>query len=211
VTKIILVRHGETDWNVQEIFRGRADIDLNSNGRKQAELLSHYLKDVKFEAILTSPLERALKTAQIIATGHYRTPVEPVMDLIDIDFGDWQSMSHADVNEKYPELYNRWLKEPQRVRIPGGESLSGVRKRALKVVDDAVTKYEGTIALVSHRVVLKVIILGLLGLDNSHFGNIKVDACGITVFNYEDGRYILARHNEASFLKLPSKSSAADF
>jgi broad specificity phosphatase PhoE len=211
VTEIILVRHGQTDWNVQEIFRGRADIDLNATGRKQAELLAQYLKDIKFEAILTSPLERALKTAQIIATGHYRTPVEPVMDLIDIDFGDWQSMSHADVKEKYPELYARWMNEPQRAKMPGGESLADVRKRALKVVYHAVTKYEGTVVLVSHRVVLKVVILGLLGLDNSHFRNIKLDACGVTIFNYEDDRYILTRHNETSFLKPLPKSSATDF
>ncbi len=211
MTEIILVRHGQTDWNVQEIFRGRADIDLNATGRKQAELLAQYLKDIKFEAILTSPLERALKTAQIIATGHYRTPVEPVMDLIDIDFGEWQSMSLADVKEKYPELYARWMKEPQRAKMPGGESLADVRKRALKVVYDAVTKYEGTVVLVSHRVVLKVIILGLLGLDNSHFRNIKLDACGVTIFNYEDERYILTGHNETSFLKPLPKSSATDF
>jgi phosphoserine phosphatase len=211
MTEIILVRHGETDWNVQERFRGRADIELNATGRKQAELLAQYLKDVKFEAILTSPLERALKTAQIIATGHYRTPVEPVMDLIDIDFGEWQSLSLTDVKEKYAGLYGRWLKEPQRVRIPGGESLAEVRKRALKVVNDVVNRYEGAVVLVSHRVVNKVIILGLLGLDNSNFGNIKLDTCGITIFSYEDERYILTGHNDTSFLKSLPKNPLQDF
>jgi broad specificity phosphatase PhoE len=211
MTEILLVRHGETDWNKQEIFRGRADIDLNATGRRQAELLSQYLKDVKFAAILTSPLERALKTAQIIATGHYRVPVEPVMDLIDIDFGNWQSLSHAEVKEKYTDLYRRWLQEPQRVKFPGGESLSDVRKRALKVINNAVTRYEGTVVLVSHRVINKVIILGLLGLGNSHFWDIKLDTCGITLFNYENGCYILTRHNDTSFLEPLTKTSSSDF
>ncbi len=211
MTEIILVRHGETEWNVQEIFRGRADIDLNATGRKQAELLAQYLKDIKFDAILTSPLERAMRTAQIISAGHYRTPVEPVMDLIDIDFGDWQSTSIEDVKEKYSELYYRWINEPQKAKMPGGESLADVRKRALKVVKDVQNRYEGTVVIVSHRVVIKLIILGMLGLDNSHFWNIKIDTSGITIFKCELERFVLTRHNDTSFLKSLSKSPTVDF
>ncbi len=209
--EIILVRHGETEWNVQEIFRGRADIDLNATGRKQAKLLSQYLNEMKFDVVLTSPLERAMRTAQIIAAEHHGTTVEPEMDLIDIDFGDWQSMSHAEVREKYPEIYNRWLNEPQKAKMPRGESLADVRKRALKVVKNALAKYEGTVVMVSHRVVTKLIILGLLGLDNSHFWNIKIDTCGITIFKCELGRFVLTRHNDTSFLRSLPKGPIVDF
>ena len=67
MTKIILARHGETEWNVAEIFRGRIDVELNETGLKQAELLAEYLRDIKIEAVYSSPLKRALRTAQAIS------------------------------------------------------------------------------------------------------------------------------------------------
>ena len=95
--------------------------------------------------------------------------------------------------------------------MPGGESLEAVRKRALVVVDEVVNKYKGTVILVSHRVVNKVLICALLGLDNSHFWNIRLDTCGITGFTYEEGRFILTKHNDTSHLKLIQKSVNVDF
>jgi len=79
--------------------------------------------------------------------------------------------------------------------MPKGESLDDVRKRVVSLIDKVIARHQGIIALVSHRVILKVIICALLGLDNSHFWNIRVDTCGITIFNYEMGRFILTRHN----------------
>jgi len=211
MTEIILVRHGETAWNKQEIFRGLVDIELNATGRQQAELLAKYLKNVKFEAVLSSPLKRALKTARIIATGHYHIQVEPVMDLIDLDFGEWQGIPLAEVKEKYGAIYEKWVKEPHRVQVPGGESLDDIRQRGLKVVKDVVARYTGAVVLVSHRVVIKVIILALLGLANSHFRNIRTDNCGVTVFNYTDGHIILVRHNDTSFLRPLQAPPLRDF
>ena len=84
--------------------------------------------------------------------------------------------------------------------------------QAMVVVDDIVERYyDGRIMLVSHRVVNKVIICALLGLDDSHFWNIKLDTCGITSFNYDVGRFILTRHNDTSFFMPSQKASLADF
>jgi len=211
MTEIYITRHGETDWNAQQIFRGLADIDLNAAGIKQAELLAGYLKDVQFEAIYCSPLERAQRTARIIAGQHYRLQVDPAMDLIDLDFGEWQGVSAEDVKEKDPETYKRWQKEPQRVRIPGGESIIDVKKRVQKFLDNTVNKHEGAILLVSHRIVAKVLILQMLGMDVSHFQNIKMDPCGVTVFSYENDRFVLVRHNDICFLKSLQKAPIDDF
>jgi broad specificity phosphatase PhoE len=211
MTELILARHGETDWNVQEVFRGRADVDLNTTGKKQAELLAQYLKASKPEAIYSSPLERALRTAQIVAGQHFRVKVEPVMDLIDLDYGEWQGVSKEDVKEKYPELYERWLREPHRVKMPSGESLNNVKKRTQKVIDEIVAEHEGTILVISHRVVLKVIILSLLGLNNSQFWNVRVDSGGVTTFLYENEHYILVRHNDTCFLKTTQTAPLKDF
>ena len=210
MTDIILVRHGETDWNVSEVFRGRIDIELNQIGIKQAELLAEYLGDLRIAAIYSSPLKRALKTAGIIA-GHHNLDVEITPGLIDFDFGEWQGLSHEVVKDRCKELYAEWINNPQQVKMAAGECLNDVRGRVTGVVNSIVDKYEGTVVLVAHRVVNKVLICALLGLDNSHFWNIRQDTCGITAFSYEKERFVLTKHNNTSFLRLIPKAQSIDF
>ncbi len=207
---IVLARHGETAWNVEEVFRGRIDVELNETGIKQAQLLGAYLSDKKIEAVLSSPLKRALKTAETIA-GYHKLEVEITPGLIDLDFGEWQGLPHLEVKDRYSELYQEWEHSPERVVLPGGESLDDVKKRVAGVVDEVITRYGNMVILVSHRVVNKVLICALLGLDNSHFWNIRQDTCGITTFSYRNGRFILAEHNNASFLKPLQAPQSADF
>lgn len=210
MTQIILVRHGETEWNVAEIFRGRTDIELNETGIKQAELLAEHLSKVKIDAIYSSPLRRALKTAETIA-GYHQLDVSVNPGLTDCNFGEWQGLSHQEVKDKYRELYAEWIKHPEQVKMPAGESLGDVRERAMGAVTKIIARHEGTSALVSHRVVNKVLICALLGLDNTHFWNIKLDTCGVTIFTYENERFILTRHNDTSFLRPVAKNQASDF
>ena len=210
MTEIILARHGETEWNVKEVFRGRIDIELNETGIKQAELLAEYLSSTKIDAIYSSPLKRALKTAETIA-GYHKLDVEIAPGLIDFDYGKWQGLPHQEVKDKYKELYAEWINSPERVKIPAGESLNDVRKRAMSVVGDVIAKYKGTVVLVAHRVVNKVLICALLGLDNSHFWNIRQDTCGITTFIYENERFILTKHNDTSYLKPIQQAPLGDF
>ena len=210
MTELILARHGETEWNVEEIFRGRIDIQLNETGIKQVELLAKHLSKIKIDAIYSSPLKRALRTAEIIAVYH-KLQVKIAPELIDFNFGEWQGLSHQEVKEKHKGIYAQWINSPHQVKIPGGESLNDVRERAIGVVDEVIAKYEGTVILVSHRVVNKVLICALLGLGNSHFWNIKQDTCGITTFNYENARSILTEHNNTSYLKPIRKAPLSDF
>ena len=210
MTEIILVRHGETQWNVEEVFRGRIDVELNQTGIKQAELLAEYLSGINIDAVYSSPLRRAVNTAQAIAS-HHKLKVEIAPGLIDCDFGKWQGLSHQEVKRRYKKLYVQWLENPHLIRMPEGESLNGVRKRALGVVNEVVAKHEGIVVLVSHRVVNKVLICALLGLDNSHFWNIKQDVGGITTFSYENERFILTKHNDTSYLTPVKKAPPSDF
>jgi phosphoserine phosphatase len=210
MVEIILARHGETEWNVGEIYRGRADVGLDEVGIKQAELLGEYLSNIKLEAIYSSPLRRASDTAGIIAR-YQGVGVQIADGLIDFDYGKWQGLSEGEVNKLYPALHKEWHDNPQLVKMPAGESLSDVGERAGGVVSDVLSEYEGTVALVSHRVVNKVLICSLLGLDNSHFWNIKQDVAGITIFDYVDGRFILTRHNDTSHLRGIQKHPLGDF
>jgi broad specificity phosphatase PhoE len=210
MAKLILARHGETVWNVEKIYRGRTAVDLDEMGIKQAELLGRYLSNWELEAIYCSPLKRALDTANIIAR-YQKVGVHVAEGLIDFDYGAWQSLPEQEAKRLYPTLHNEWHNSPHKVRMPGGESLQDVRRRAIEVVNYVLSKYQGSVLLVSHRVVNKVLICSLLGLDNSHFWNIKQDVGGITIFDYADGHFVLTRHNDTSHLKELQKPVLDDF
>jgi len=210
VAELILARHGETVWNVEKIYRGRTDVNLDEVGIKQTELLGEYLSSWELEAIYSSPLKRTLDTANIIAR-YQKTGVHIAEGLVDFDYGEWQSLPEQEAKRLYPTLHNEWHNSPHKVKMPGGESLEDVRRRAIEVVNDVLFKYQGSVVLVSHRVVNKVLICSLLGLDNSYFWNIKQDVGGITIFNYANGRFVLTRHNDTSHLKELQKSVLDDF
>jgi broad specificity phosphatase PhoE len=184
---------------------------LNENGLRQAELLGEYLNKEKIDFIYSSPLQRAVKTAEAIACPR-GINVNVVQDLNDIDCGEWQGLSLSEVKDKYPEIYQDWLDTPEQVRIPGGESLEDVRSRVMPFVEDAVMRCgEGRVVLVSHRAVNKVLICALLRLDNSFFWNFKLDTGGITRFNFDGDRVILINHNDTSYLKSLRNPPLRDF
>ena len=210
MTQIIIARHGETEWNASEIFRGRRDIGLNETGIEQAELLGNYLIDLRIEAIYSSPLKRALDTARSVAK-HHSLNVNVNPGLMDFNYGAWEGLTHQAVKDKYRELYTRWLKEPHLVKIPEGGNLDEVRERAKSLLDRVVSKHSGLVVLVSHRVVSKVMICSMLGLENSHFWDIKQDLGGITVFEHESDRYKLIKHNDTSYLNQIQKHTLDDF
>jgi phosphoserine phosphatase len=211
MVEIILVRHGETTWNTAEIFRGRADVPLDDIGLEQAERLGDYLSGEKIDIVYSSPLQRAVQTAGAIAR-RQDLEVNTPANLIDIDYGGWQGLSSDEVSERYPELYQDWLDTPEQVRIPGGESLEDVRCRAMPFLEEAVTRgEEGRIVLVSHRVVNKVLICALLGLDNSSFWNVKMETGGITRFVLDGDRVILTGHNDTSHLSRVRAPARRDF
>jgi broad specificity phosphatase PhoE len=210
MTELILARHGQTAWNVVEVFRGRSDVDLDETGLRQAELLSDYLHKRRIEAVYSSPLQRALKTARAIASRH-KLKVVITQGLNDLKFGEWEGLPVTEVREKYATLHKEWIETPHLVEIPGGERLDDVTGRVLTFVNDVVTRHKGTVVLVSHRVVHKVLILALMGLDNSRFWNVKLDTAAITTFAYENGRWILSEHNNTCYLQPLIQPKLKDF
>jgi broad specificity phosphatase PhoE len=187
LTRLILVRHGRTEWNRVERFRGRADIELDEVGIKQAKAAAARIADWKVSAVYSSPLRRALTTAEIMAHP-FGLEVKPLPGIIDIDYGEWQGLSSEEAAIKDDGLYSKWLENPQEIKFPGGESLNMVRERAASAVDGLIAQYpKETVVLVSHKVVCHILILNLLGLDNSHFWQITQDVCAINLFEIRDG------------------------
>lgn len=212
--KLYIIRHGQTAWNKEEVFRGTKDVPLNEVGLKEAAALGSYLKSVPFDALYTSPLSRAAQTAQAVADAVGLTPViEP--NLIDLNFGVWQGVSHKEVKEKYQELYNTWIATPEKARFPEGESLNDVLKRMDTLLDTLLTKHsDDTVAVFSHRVVCKVLICRLLGLGLDHFWQIEQSTACLNRFRYSAKRrqWICEVLNSQCHLEaLAGQRTTADF
>jgi broad specificity phosphatase PhoE len=211
MTKVYLVRHGQTAWNLGEVFRGRADIPLDETGKKEVHLAGEALKDETLHAIYSSPLSRSMETAENIAK-FQNVPVTPLEAIIDISYGEWEGKPLVEVQEKYPDLYSIWLGEPDKIQFPGGETLAEVQSRAMEAVERLVAKHtDENIALVAHRVPNKVICCALLGIDNSNFWRIQQDTASTNGFIYKNGQWIISFLNDTSYLKVLGKPALADF
>jgi len=201
MTRVYLVRHGTTEWNREEIFRGRVDCPLNVTGRAEARAVAAYFEGVELDGVYHSPLARAAETASAIAAGR-RIRVAPDPAFIDMDFGEWQGHPLKEVKERDPDLYRAWRERPQEVTIPGGENLDSVRARAWEGLLRVAGENPGrTAVIVSHRVVTKVLICAALGLDGSHFWQIKQDTTAVNCLEYARGTFIVSLLNDTCHLK----------
>lgn len=201
MARFILIRHGQTKWNRVEKYRGRTHLALNKTGRRQAEAVALNIKELPISAIYTSPLKRAVDTANILSK-HIGVPVQILGGLIDIDYGGWQGLSPREAVKQDSELYTKWLKRPHEVRFPDGESLGDVRARAVAAVEELVPKHNNeTVILVSHKVVGQVLLCAILGLDDSHFWQITQDVCAVNIFEIKDDMATITLLNDTCHLE----------
>jgi len=202
MTRMILVRHGETEWNRIERFRGRADVPLNQTGLFQAGVTGRRIADEwRPVAIYSSPLARAVKTAEAVAW-HFSLAVQVHPGLIDIDYGQWQGLTPCEAKERWPEVIDAWYNAPHTARIPGGETLDELRARAERTVNELAARHQGqTIVLVGHTVINRIILLAVLGLGNDHFWRLRQDTCAINVFEVEGGVFTLVSLNDKYHLR----------
>jgi broad specificity phosphatase PhoE len=186
VTRIVLVRHGQTTWNREARFRGQADVELDEVGLKQAQATGSYVAARwPVGAVYASPLLRTMRTAEAIARAQGLT-AQPFEGLLDISFGEWQGRLGTEVAQRYPDLYRAWLEAPHTMRFPGGEGLDDVRGRIVAALDEVVARHPGqTVALVSHTVANRVLLCAVLGLGNERFWRLRQDTCAVNVFDAE--------------------------
>jgi broad specificity phosphatase PhoE len=202
-TRIVLVRHGQTAWNKDVRFRGRADVLLDEFGLRQAEATGRTVAARwPVVAVYASPMRRAMQTAEAVARAHGLV-AHPLEGLLDVDFGQWQGLSPEEVSQRYPDLYRAWAEAPHTVHFPGGESLDDVRTRIMAGLGEAVARHPGqAVALVSHTVANRVLLCAILGLGNDHFWRLGQDTCAVNVFDVEeDGTFTLLLLNDTCHLQ----------
>ena len=211
MTRIILVRHGQTPWNKDKIFRGSRDIPLNDTGREEARLAGEWLKGETIHAAYCSPLSRARDTGEAISR-HHGLQVADLPGLTDLQYGDWEGLPLTEVKVKYADLYRRWETAPHTVRFPNGETLNEVKARALAAVAAVVQRHpEQTVLLAAHRAVNKVLIAAFIGLDNSHFWRLGQDTTAINSFNEVNGTWHIMLLNDTCHLRGLARGEYVDF
>ena len=201
MTLIILVRHGQTEWNRKERFRGRADIPLNQSGLDQAEATAAWIA-ARWQpvAIYASPLSRAMQTAQAAAR-YFELPVQPLPGLIDIDYGEWQGLTPEEAEQGWQEQVSNWYQAPEKALIPKGETLQNLRTRLMDTLNGLCAKHpQETILVVGHTVVNRVLLLGVLGLGNDRFWRIRQDTCAINLIEWDSKEYTLVSMNDTCHL-----------
>ena len=209
--ELILIRHGETDFNKEGVFRGQKDVRLNATGIAMAEATAEALKDKVFEAIYSSPLKRALVTAKRIAAPH-EMEVRTNFDFIDINYGVWQGLPESEVKEKWPRLYDKWLAKPGSVKFLGGESTKKCWKRVISGLREIVFLHgTGTIVIVSHRIPIRMMTAYMLGKKRGDINEIRHDPCAISIFSVDEKRYVPEVLNDSSHLGELSQASQKDF
>jgi broad specificity phosphatase PhoE len=164
-TRLFLIRHGATPLTVEDKFSGADNIHLSEEGRDQVRHLAIRLANEKLSAIYSSPFDRTLETARTVAEPHGLMPI--LQDgLREINHGHWEGLSRRDVETRFSEEYVSWESDPFSFAPEGGESGISVLARALPVIREIVVKHKDeTLAVVSHKATLRLIISSLLGFD----------------------------------------------
>ena len=199
---IYLVRHGETDWNKYHRFQGRTDVPLNSVGRAQAQAVALALKRVPLTAIYSSPLKRALETAQKIKAYHPTPPIIEVLGLIEMDLGEFDGMEARHWAEKYPDLLELWKARPSVMKMPGGEGLKDVRARAVETLESILGKYKkgSQLLLISHNFVITALLCHACGKPLDRFRELRQETASLNILYKQGNRLWAERVNDRSHL-----------
>ena len=181
--RLILVRHGETDWNKAGRFQGQIDIPLNENGRRQAAAARDFLKDIPIDRAWSSTLSRPTETAQIILEAHPDVPLTQIDGLVEIGHGVWEGKLESEIREDWSELLDTWKRAPETVQMPEGETIQDVWARSVRSWGEiaAELKPEETVLVVAHDAVNKTILCDLLGLTPADIWAVKQGNGGVTV------------------------------
>lgn len=199
--RLIIVRHGESEWNRIHRYQGQLDAPLSELGLRQAEALADRLKGEQIDQIYSSRLQRAALTAQAIAAHHTAVPFEYSDALLEIHHGEWQGKFADEILTAYADGLREWREHPTRSQMPGGESFSNVLKRTLDFREQICERHEGQTVLVStHDVVVKILVADALGMNMDRINRIWVTNASISVIEYGADLPYLVSLSEACHL-----------
>lgn len=200
MTKILLLRHGQTNWNKEGRYQGQIDTDLSDLGKEQARLLAKALKNIKIDHFISSPLKRAYETACESAKFHNKEVIKDER-LLEINHGIWEGKLSSEVEKLDANLLKMWKETPHLVTMPNGENLQNILDRALPCVKEFAKKFDGqTIAFFAHDAVNKVLLAHFLNAPLSSFWNILQDNTCINVIEFNNDLVKIVTLNNTNHL-----------
>jgi alpha-ribazole phosphatase len=199
--KLFVLRHGETESTRDRRFTGRRDVTLTAAGQAQAEAAAALLATTALDAVYASPLERTRTFAEAIAKPH-RLTVRLDRRFVEMSFGTWEGLTWDEVTALSPAGYASWRSAPHETVPPDGETLAAVAARTAEGIAALQKSHPGgTVALVSHAVVIRLIVLGALGLPPARLWSIDASPGGLTEIEYREGWVTVHRMNTRSHLE----------
>ena len=200
MTKVILVRHGQTLWNLEMKYQGHCDVALTEKGVEQAKLAAKRLAGEEISAVYASDLSRAFKTAECIAEKH-NLLVTAIPSLREINFGEWEGLTFDKINNQWTEAMSKLFTHPDEIVIPGGETFREVKERATSALAKLVERHpHQTIVVVSHGGTIRTLLCAALNIHLNHLWNIKQDNTAINILEYYDDRVMVALVNDVHHL-----------
>ena len=199
--RILLIRHGETSHNASQIALGREDVPLNERGLLQADSIGAALHSEPIAAIYSSPLQRATATAAPLAKS-LDLKVEIEDGLIEMDVGEVENQTFAELAERFPDFLKEWRSERVAdLNMPGGESLRQVQQRAWAALEAIRDNHaDETVAAVSHNFVLLTVLCRVMGIDLSGFRRLRHDLGAVSIVEFNDERTFLLSMNDRCHL-----------
>ncbi len=194
--RIYLVRHGETDWNLEMRIQGQTDVPLNAVGIGQAEQCALFFNDNHYDYLYSSALQRAKKTAQIIASPNQTIKVYP--ELNERSFGLWETCLWDDIHRNNPDLEQQWRRNGKYFQPPQGESIQEMTTRVTKKIQEIVSDHllSDNLLVVTHGGPLKVIVGNMMGVDGYiTYNSLAMHNCCINIADYDGNSFKMERIN----------------
>jgi alpha-ribazole phosphatase len=206
MTHLLLVRHGETEWNDQARYQGWEDVPLSSSGGEQAKNLAERLAREPITAIYSSDLRRAHETAQIVAERLGKAVMlEP--RLREANLGEWQGLTYTDVRRRYFQDNDPVPAYFVDTPPPGGESLRQLQTRVMDAVESIATQHtDETVLIVTHGGCLKALVCGWLGIALSSYWQLRFDSASISQVSLYPAGAIVSYLNDTAHLWKPGRS-----
>ena len=201
MSKLILVRHGETTWNIEMRYQGQTDISLTANGIEQAGKVAQRLADEKIAAVYSSDLSRAFVTAAQIAAVH-GLDVLTRRDLREISFGDWEGMTYDSLDLDGVGTGNRLFSHPAEIEIPGGETFFEVQQRMMEALRELAQRHEGqTVVIVSHGAAIRTVLCDVLGMDLNRLWAIRQSNTAVNILEMLPQKVLVSLVNDVHHLR----------
>ena len=200
MARLLLVRHGLTEFNEDRRFMGFSDIELSAAGRRQAERLRDYLADEKIDAVYSSDLKRTVEMAEVILEGR-GLDINTCSELRECDYGSCEGLTFGEINSRYPRVAEMCIDFTLELAFPEGECFTDFFERTSRFIERLNGHgREETVLISSHNGPLKILLCRLLGIDDNHWWQLRISNASLSIIETSPRGAVLTRLNDVSFL-----------